>query len=144
MSEERDTAIKEPQNQPGRERAHETQRAIVTAGLVIVGVFFSLLLFIQPGTVKQRRGLTLVLAISTGGIAAFVGLYLTGQQLCTTRELDEARAREATLRACLDQLGRLLTGHKWGTKDQAGGKWTGDLTAAVTCKTNKATGFIDG
>jgi uncharacterized YccA/Bax inhibitor family protein len=74
MSEERDTAIKEPQNQPGRERAHETQRAIVIAVLVIVGVFFGLLLFIQPGTVKHRQDLALVLAISTGGIAAFVGL----------------------------------------------------------------------
>jgi hypothetical protein len=144
MSEERDTAIKEPQNQPGRERAHETQRAIVIAVLVIVGVFFGLLLFIQPGTVKHRQDLALVLAISTGGIAAFVGLYLTGQQLLTTRELDEARAREAALRACLEQLRRLLTAHKWGTKDQAGGNWTGDLTATVTCNTNKATGFIDG
>jgi len=139
MSEERDTAIKEPQNQPGPERAHETQRAIVIAVLLIVGVFLGLLLFIQPGTLKQRQDLALVLAINTGGIAAFVGLSLTGKQLRITRELDEARTREAALRACLEQLARFLTGHKGGTKDQAGGNCTGDLTATVTCNTNKAT-----
>jgi hypothetical protein len=144
MSEQRDTAIKEPQNQPGRERAHETQRAIVIAVLVIVGVFFGLLLFIQPGTVKQRQALALVLAISTGGIAAFVGLYLTGQQLRSTIDLEEACAREAALRACVERLGRLLTGHKCDPIDQAGGDWTGDLTATLTSKTNKATRFIDG
>ncbi len=144
MSEQRDTAIKEPQNQPGRERAHESQRSIVIAVLVIVGDFFGLLLFIQPGTVKQRQALALVLAISTGGIAAFVGFYLTGQQLRSTIDLEEACAREAALRACLEKPGRLLTGYKWDTKDQAGGNWTGDLTATVTCNTNKASGFIDG
>ena len=144
MSEQRDTAIKEPQNQPGRERAHETQRAIVIAVLVIVGVFFGLLLFIQPGTVKRRQALALVLAISIGGIAAFVGLYLTGQQLRSTIDLEEACAREAALRACLERLGSLRTSHKWGRIDQAGGYWSGDLTVTVTCNTNKATGFVDG
>ena len=120
MSEERNTtAVKEPQNQPSPERAHETRRAIIIAALVIVGVFVGLLLFISPETDKQKQGVALVLAIGTGGIAAFVGLYLTGQQLRTTRELEEDRAREAALRACLEQLGRLLTDTKWNPTKQA-------------------------
>ena len=75
---------------------------------------------------------------------AFVGLSLTEKQLRTTRGLDEARTREAALRACLEQLGRLLTSHMWVTIDRAGGNRTGDVAATVTCNTNKATGFIDG
>ena len=78
MSEERDTAIEEPQNQPSPERAHETRRAITIAVVVIVVVFVGLLLFIRPEKPMERQGLALVLAIGTGGIAAFVGLYLTG------------------------------------------------------------------
>jgi hypothetical protein len=115
MSQERDTAIKEPQNQPGRAASTRDATGYRNSSFGHSGSLLWSVLFIQLGTLKQRQDLALLLAISTGGIAAFVGLYLTGQQLRTTRELDEARAR-----------------------------WTGDLTATATCKTNKARGFIDG
>jgi len=126
MSEKRDTAIKGPQNNPGRERTRMTPLVITIAFLVIVGVFVGLDLYISPDTTKEKQGLALVWAISTGGIAAFVGLYLTGEELRMTRKMEDARAREAALRTCLAQLGRLVTDTKWNTpdtmdtKDQAG------------------------
>jgi hypothetical protein len=81
---------------------------------VAVAIALLLLLlnwFISPDTAQERQGLAVVFAISLGGVAAIVGLYVTRQTLLATREHEAARASEAALRACLEQLGNLLT-HK--------------------------------
>jgi hypothetical protein len=167
MSEERDTAIEDPQNNPGRERARmttllKTLLVIVIAVVAIVIVFAVLLWFISPETAKQRQGLALVMAISTGGIAAVVGLYLTGAEMRQTRKLEDerarvekeretTRAREAALRTCLAQLGRLVTNDKWdtpdtkptgGTKDQAGSTLT--LRKLAQAEALSVLGTLDG
>ena len=92
----------------------------IVAVLVIIAVFAGLYWFISPDTAQERQGFALVLALSLGGIAAIVGLYFTRQTLLTTRELEAVRARDAALRACLEQLGRVLTDDKWCTGTQAG------------------------
>jgi uncharacterized protein YjbI with pentapeptide repeats len=102
-----------------------TARVLGLAALFAVALallFVLLNWFISPNTAQQRQGLALVLAIGLGGIAGIVGLYFTRQTLITTRELEGDRAREAALRGCLEQLGRLLTADKWSTAtaDQAG------------------------
>jgi hypothetical protein len=103
--------------------ARRTARVLGVIMLFAVAVALLFLLlnsFIEPSDGKEKQGLALVLAISLGGIAAVVGLYFTQQTLLTTRELEEDRAREAALRACLEQLGRLLTHKKWSTNDLPG------------------------
>ena len=94
---------------------------VVALFAVVVALLLVLLnWFISPDTAQERQGLALVLAISLGGIAAMVGLYLTGQQLRITRDLEETRAREVALRACLEQLRELVTDAKWDEEDPAG------------------------
>jgi uncharacterized protein YjbI with pentapeptide repeats len=94
---------------------------VVALFVVVVALFWVFLhWYISPDDAKERQGLALVLAISLGGIAAIVGLYFTRQTLLTTRKLDEDRAREAALRACLEQLRELVTDDKWDNENQAG------------------------
>jgi uncharacterized protein YjbI with pentapeptide repeats len=111
------------------------KRIILGVVVAVAVVIISLYCVVTPDNDKEWQGFAQVLAIFSGGIAAFFGLYLTRQTIRTTRkveedrankaqELETARARDAALRACLEQLGRLLTDDKWGTNDQAGG--TGD------------------
>jgi uncharacterized protein YjbI with pentapeptide repeats len=92
--------------------------ALFTAAFVLLLEFLNW--YISPDTARERQGLSTVVAGSLVGAAAIVGLYFTRQTLITTRKLEEDRAREAALRACLEQLGRLLTDDKWGNADQAG------------------------
>jgi hypothetical protein len=95
-------------------------RRVVLFAVVIALLLLLLYWFISPDTAQERQGLALVFAIGLGGGAALVGLYFTRQTLLTTREHEAARAREAALRACLEQLGRLLTHANWSIEDQEG------------------------
>jgi len=105
-------------------------RVLGVVALFAVGVALLLVLlnwFISPDTAQERQGLALVLAIGLGGGAAIVGLYFTRQTLINTQDQEADRAREAAvrarevaLRACLGQLGRLLTNDKWSNKDKEG------------------------
>ena len=100
-----------------------TARVLGVVAFFVVGVALFLVFlhwYISPDDAKERQGLALVLAISLGGIAAMVGLYFTRQTLLATRKVEEDRAREAALRACLEQLRELVTDAKWDEEDPAG------------------------
>jgi hypothetical protein len=111
----------------------------VVALFVVVGALF-MHWYISPDDAKERQGLALVLAISLGGIAAMVGLYLTGQQLRITRDLEETRAREVALRACLEQLRELVTDGEWD-KDEPAGRTLRQLAQAEVLS---VLGTLDG
>lgn len=112
----------------------------IVAALVVVVVFVGLYWFISPSTAQERQGFALVLALSLGGIAAIAGLYFTRQTLLTTREIEETRAREVALRACLEQLGRVLTDDKWSDQTQAGET----LRNLARAETLSVLGSLDG
>ena len=118
-------------------------RVLGVVAFFVVGVALFLVFlhwYISPDDAKERQGLALVLAISLGGIAAMVGLYLTGQQLRITRDLEETRAREVALRACLEQLRELVTDGEWD-KDEPAGRTLRQLAQAEVLS---VLGTLDG
>jgi hypothetical protein len=122
--------------------------ARVLGVLALFAVVVALLLvllnwFISPDTAQERQGLALVLAIGLGGGAAIVGLYFTRLTLINTRDQEAGRAREAALRACLEQLGSLLTHDKWSATDKKGDT-DNHLRALVRAEVLSVLGTLDG
>jgi uncharacterized protein YjbI with pentapeptide repeats len=117
---------------------------VVALFAVVVALLLVLLnWFISPDTAQERQGLALVLAIGLGGGAAIVGLYFTRLTLINTRDQEAGRAREAALRACLEQLGSLLTHDKWSATDKKGDT-DNHLRALVRAEVLSVLGTLDG
>jgi hypothetical protein len=117
---------------------------VVALFAVVVALLMVLLnWFISPDTAQERQGLALVFAIGLGGGAAIVGLYFTRLTLITTRDQEAGRARDAALRACLEQLGSLLTHDKWSATDKEGDT-DNHLRALVRAEVLSVLGTLDG
>ena len=117
--------------------------SIVVLFAVAIALLFFLDWFISPDTAQERQGLAAVCAISLGGVAAIFGLYLTRQTLLDTRKHEAARASEAALRACLEQLGDLLMDDKWSIADQDGDK-DNTLRRLAKAEVLSVLGTLDG
>jgi uncharacterized protein YjbI with pentapeptide repeats len=119
-------------------------RRIVLFVVVITLLLVLLNWFISPDTAQERQGLAVVFAISLGGVAAIFGLYFTWQTLRTTREHEAARAREAALRACLAQLGNLLTNKDWSIEDNKDKTEDNTLRRLAKAEVLSVLGTLDG
>ena len=122
-------------------------RVLGTVALFAIAVALLLGLlnwFIAPDTAQERQGLAGVFAISLGGVAAIFGLYFTRQTLLATREHEAARASEAALRACLEQLGSLLTSQHWSIEDNKGKTEDNTLRRLAKAEVLSVLGTLDG